>query len=256
MRTPDGVDLHVAVHGDGPPLVLVHGTTGSSADWVLLGRELASSFRVVSYDRRGRGRSGDGPSYAFERELDDLRAVLDTVGEPAHLVGHSFGARIALEVAADAAGVRTLTLYEPPLDRSVLTPELLGALAAATRAEDWEAVLRLFHPLAGMPEQELAGFRRVPGVWDGFLDGARTVEREAQALAQRDVDLDAAARVAVPSQLLMGELTDAPVFFGPRDALVARLGAVVHHLPGQRHTAMVGSPRAVAERIRELALQA
>ena len=252
VTSPDGVALHVDVRGAGPTVVLVHGTTGSAADWVLVRRELQGELRVVAYDRRGRGRSGDGPAYSFDAECDDLRAVLAHVGEPVHLVGHSFGARLALEVAADRDDLLSLTLYEPPLDPAVLAAAHARVLEPH-RVQDWEGVLAVFHPLAGMPPEELARFRTVPGVWDAFLDGARTAEREVRALAGRPVDLDAATRVTVPTQLLVGELSEAPVFLGPRDELVRRLRASVHVLPGQRHTAMVGSPGAFADAIRRLA---
>jgi pimeloyl-ACP methyl ester carboxylesterase len=247
----DGVPLHVDERGEGPPVVLVHGMTGSGADWVPVRRELQAHLRVVTYDRRGRGRSGDTASYAFERELDDLRAVLTHVGAPAHLVAHSFGARVALEVAAGRDDLLSLTLYEPPLDGSLLADAHARALPAH-RAQEWEAVLAVFHPLAGIPPEELAVYRQVPGAWDAFLDGARTVEREARALAARPVALEAAARVAAPTQLLLGELTDAPVYLAGRDELVGRLGAAVHVLPGQRHTAMVGDPKTFAAAVRRL----
>lgn len=251
VTSPDGVRLHVDVRGEGPAVVLVHGATGSAADWVLVRRELQVDHRVVSYDRRGRGRSGDAAACSFEAELDDLRAVLDLVGEPVHLVGHSFGARLALEVAAGREDLRSLTLYEPPLDTDVLAAghERVRALHAA---QDWEGVLAVFQPLAGIPPEELAVFRTVPGVWEGFLDGARTVEREAGALRSRPVDLAAADRVRAPAQVLVGGLSDAVVYETGRDELVRRLRAQVHELPAQRHTAMVGDPAAFADAVRRL----
>lgn len=252
VTAPDGVPLQVDERGEGPPVVLVHGTTGSAADWVLVSRELRTDHRVLAYDRRGRGRSGDGRAYSFAAELDDLRAVLDHVGEPAHLVGHSFGARLALDVAADRDDLRSLTLYEPPLDLSALSPEVLARVRRATAASDWEGVLAAFHPVADMPASELALFRSAPGVWEAFLEGARTLEREVLALVARPVDLDAAGRVRAPAQLLRGELTTAPVYAGPREELVARLRATVHVLPGQRHTAMVGAPAELADAVRRL----
>lgn len=251
VTSPDGVPLQVDERGHGPPVVLVHGMTGSAADWVPARRALQDQFRVLTYDRRGRGRSGDGEGYAFEAELDDLRAVLAHVGEPAHLVGHSFGARIALEVAADR-DLRSLTLYEPPLDAALLAAAHERALAPH-RAQDWEGVLAVFHPLAGIPPEELTAYRQVPRVWDAFLDGARTVTREALALAGRPVDLEAAERVRAPTQLLLGELTEAPVYVAHRDELARRLRATVRVLPGQRHTAMVGTPSAFADAVRRMA---
>jgi alpha-beta hydrolase superfamily lysophospholipase len=92
VTSADGTTLSARVSGRGSPLVLVHGTTGSKESWALVERGLAGSHTVWSYDRRGRGDSADDPArYALEREVDDLVAVLDDLGEPAHLLGHSFG---------------------------------------------------------------------------------------------------------------------------------------------------------------------
>lgn len=247
----DGVPLYVDERGDGPPVVLVHGGTSSGADWVPVRRELQGDFRVVTYDRRGRGGSGDGQTYSFEAELDDLRAVLAHVGEPAHLVGHSFGARLSLEVAADRDDLRSLTLYEPPLEAAAL-----GAIHARVRArhlaQDWDGLVAGFLSDAGVPPEELSALRAAPRVWNRFLDAARRAERELGALARRPVDLDAAARVSAPTQLLLGELTEAVVYVGPREELVRRLRATVAVLPGQRHTAMVGAPAAFAAAVRSM----
>lgn len=251
VTSPDGVPLQVDERGAGPAIVLVHGSTSSGADWVPLRRELQGRFRVVTYDRRGRGGSGDGRTYSFEAERDDLRAVLAHVGEPAHLVGHSFGARVALEVAADRDDLRSLTLYEPPLEAAAL-----GAIHARVRArhlaQDWDGLVAGFLSDAGVPPDELSDLRAAPRVWNRFLDAAPRAERELGALAARPVDLDAAARVSAPTQLLLGGLTDAAVYVGPRDELVRRLRATVHVLPGQRHTAMVGDPVGFAAAVRQL----
>src|SRR5262249_2413186 len=76
---------------------------------------LADRFTVVTYDRRGRGDSGDTRPYAVQREIEDLEAVIDAGGGPAHVYGVSSGAGLALETAcAVPAKVSKLALYEPP----------------------------------------------------------------------------------------------------------------------------------------------
>ena len=80
-----------------------------------LAKILASRFTVVTYDRRGRGGSGDTPPYAAQREIEDLEAVIDAAGGPAYVYGISFGAGLALETAcAVPAKVARLALYEAP----------------------------------------------------------------------------------------------------------------------------------------------
>src|SRR5262245_30537689 len=81
-NSSDGTKIACEVIGDGPALVLVDGALcrrdfGPSTP---LAKELADRFTVFTYDRRGRGESGDTPPYAVDRELEDLGAVIDEAG--------------------------------------------------------------------------------------------------------------------------------------------------------------------------------
>jgi pimeloyl-ACP methyl ester carboxylesterase len=87
---------------------------------------LAPSFTVYGYDRRGRGDSGDTPPYAVEREVEDLRALVQHAGGTAFAFGHSSGAVLALEAALETPGIRKLVLYEPPFIVDDSRPPLLG----------------------------------------------------------------------------------------------------------------------------------
>ncbi|HEX6512695.1 MAG TPA: alpha/beta fold hydrolase, partial [Chloroflexota bacterium] len=111
----DGTRLAVWRSGDGPPLVLVHGTTVNHADWAPVVPALSQRFSVYALDRRGCGASGDSAEYALAREFEDVAAVVDAAGAPAYLVAHSFGALISLEAARLTSHVRKLVLYEPPI---------------------------------------------------------------------------------------------------------------------------------------------
>jgi pimeloyl-ACP methyl ester carboxylesterase len=101
VRSHDGTTIAYDEKGDGPALILVDGAlttrvSGSKAELVDL---LAPRFTVVSYDRRGRGDSGDTPPYAVEREIEDIDALIDRAPTPAFLYGHSSGGCLALEAA-------------------------------------------------------------------------------------------------------------------------------------------------------------
>src|SRR5688572_20811407 len=85
----DGTRIAYETVGSGPPVVLVSGAFGTRADAREYAGALAGRFSVASYDRRGRGDSGDTQPYAPARELDDLRAVIDAVGGSAFVYGHS-----------------------------------------------------------------------------------------------------------------------------------------------------------------------
>ncbi|MDP8903994.1 MAG: alpha/beta fold hydrolase [Chloroflexota bacterium] len=76
------------------PLVLVHGTASVHTTWDAVVPYLAAEATVYAMDRRGRAGSGDGSRYAFEREVEDVMAVVDgaarTTGIPVDLLGRSF----------------------------------------------------------------------------------------------------------------------------------------------------------------------
>ncbi|MGK3206441.1 alpha/beta fold hydrolase [Amycolatopsis sp. MEPSY49] len=111
----DGTKIAYTRAGSGPALVLVDGAMcyrGSSPNDALA-KELAPHFTVYTYDRRGRGESGDTGPYAVEREVEDLAALSKEAGGEVFLFGISSGVALALE-AARSLPVTKLALYEPP----------------------------------------------------------------------------------------------------------------------------------------------
>src|SRR5215470_6685249 len=115
ITSRDGTAIAFVRSGAGPALVLVHGTTADHTRWKPLLPEFEAHFTVYAVDRRGRGGSGDASSYSVEREFEDVAAVVDGIGEPAFLLGHSYGAVCSLEAALRTKNVRRLVLYEPPI---------------------------------------------------------------------------------------------------------------------------------------------
>src|SRR3712207_4937050 len=95
------IDVFHATAGEGEPLVLVHGGWSDHTTWGLVAPLLAERFRVIAYDRRGHSRSERPAGVARRRtHEDDLAAVIETLaGEPAHVVGNSYGGLIALSLA-------------------------------------------------------------------------------------------------------------------------------------------------------------
>ncbi len=111
----DGTKIAYTRAGSGPALVLVDGAMcyrGSSPNDALA-KELAAHFTVYTYDRRGRGESGDTGPYAVEREVEDIAALVKVAGGEVFLFGISSGVALALE-AARSLPVTKLALYEPP----------------------------------------------------------------------------------------------------------------------------------------------
>ena len=120
----NGVDFHYLQAGAGPDLVMLHGLSGNLAVWHLrMVPLLQDHFRVTTYDLRGHGRSGMPPSGYTTRDMaHDLVALLDALAiGAAHLLGHSYGADIALHAALLFPDrVRTLALIEPGIPALLL----------------------------------------------------------------------------------------------------------------------------------------
>jgi pimeloyl-ACP methyl ester carboxylesterase len=114
----NGLRLNVEESGTGNPVLLVHGSWDERQVWDLIEEDLAQRFRVVTYDRRGHGSSDDSawPDLRSDDE-DDLADLIATLGlAPANVVASSFGASIALGLAARRPDLfRTLCAHEPPL---------------------------------------------------------------------------------------------------------------------------------------------
>ena len=146
----DGTAIAYDREGDGDPLVLVGGAFSYRRypGQVKLAGLLGTHFTVYSYDRRGRGDSGDAKPYAIEREIEDLAAVIGAAGGRAHVWGLSSGAVLALEAAAAGLPIGKLAVQEPPLvvDPSDRQPpsDLLQRLTVQIDAGERAAAVRYF----------------------------------------------------------------------------------------------------------------
>src|ERR1041385_2827660 len=110
----DGTAIAFERFGEGPPLILVVGAFNDRSTGAPLAARLAAHHTVFTYDRRGRGDSGDTAPYAVDREVDDLAVVIAETGGAAAVFGYSSGAILALHAAARGLGITGLALYEPP----------------------------------------------------------------------------------------------------------------------------------------------
>ncbi len=160
----DGTSIAFDRTGEGPPLVLVGGALSDRRAAGPLAALLAGAFTVIGYDRRGRGGSGDTPPYAVEREVEDIGALIEALGGPAFVFGHSSGAVLALEATARGVGVSRLALYEPPFivddSRPPLPEDYLARLEELLAAgERGEAVAHFMRVGPGVPEEMLEGMR-------------------------------------------------------------------------------------------------
>ena len=114
-----GADLTVRTRGQGATVVFVHGQGEDYRAWEAQEAALLSHYRVVSYSRRYHypNRWENGPPYTYDLHAGDLEQIIRKLGGgPVYLVGHSYGAYVALQVALHHPElVRALVLAEPPL---------------------------------------------------------------------------------------------------------------------------------------------
>jgi pimeloyl-ACP methyl ester carboxylesterase len=119
FATINGVRIFSEQHGEsGPPLVLVHGSWGDHHNWDAVAPMLARTFRVFTYDRRGHSQSERlSAQGSIEEDVADLSAFITANDlSPAHVAGNSFGAAIALKLAAAQPDLfASLIVHEPPL---------------------------------------------------------------------------------------------------------------------------------------------
>jgi pimeloyl-ACP methyl ester carboxylesterase len=110
-------DVELIRQGSGQPVVLLHSAGASATQWRALIDTLSARFLVLAPDLYGYGGTAPWPGhaeYSLGEEAALVGALLDTLDEPPHLVGHSYGGAVALHVARQRpAGLRSLTLIEP-----------------------------------------------------------------------------------------------------------------------------------------------
>src|SRR6476661_727114 len=178
-RSADGTWIAFDRIGAGDPVILVDAAlcdrrVGPSQ---ALARLLAPYFTVITYDRRGRGESGDTAPYAIAREVEDIAALLAEAGGTACLWGMSSGAVLALEAANQLSGVKKLALYEAPLivdDNGPATRMQWDRIAEAVAAGRRSDAVRLFLRGVGVP-RFFVGMMRLSPLWPKLKSIAHTL---------------------------------------------------------------------------------
>ncbi|MGW4940067.1 alpha/beta fold hydrolase [Actinoplanes sp. NPDC004185] len=232
VTSADGTEIAYDSAGTGPALVLVDGAMCYRAAGPMrpLAALLTSAFTVFTYDRRGRGESGDTLPYAAEREIEDLRAIVRAAGGRAALYAMSSGGALALATAAADPGVTGLVLYEPPfLGGDKEYTARLGELLAAGRRGD---AVELFMTTVGVPAPVIAGMRSGPG-WP-------TLEAIAPTLAYDDTLLGdgrvpGELPVTVPMLVVSGTASPAALQQAAQATAAAFPAAEHRSLAGQTH---------------------
>jgi pimeloyl-ACP methyl ester carboxylesterase len=197
----DGTALAFDQTGEGPPVILVVGAFNDRSTGAPLAAFLAPRFTVISYDRRGRGASGDTAPYAVEREIEDLEALIGAAGGSAAVFGYSSGAVLALKAAASGLAVAKLALYETPPPQPADHAAALASLVEAGRRGD--AVEYFQRRLVGIPEPVIAQLRQAP--FRPALEAmAHTLAYEARVMSDGALQSELGAKVRPPTLAIAG----------------------------------------------------
>lgn len=212
VRSSDGTSIAYDRSGEGPALILVNGALSVRSAGGPLAALLAPRFSVFSYDRRGRGASGDTAPYAVEREIEDLAAVMAEAGGSAFVYGHSSGAVLSLRAAAHGLDILKLALYEPPFigddSRPLLPPDYVTTLAQLLAAgRRGEAVALFMTTAVEAPAEMVAQMRNGP-MWPGLEAVAHTLPYDLAIMGATEGGHPSAlarwAAVTVPTLVIDG----------------------------------------------------
>jgi len=236
----DGTEIGFIRRGNGPPLVLVHGTTADHSRWDPIIPYFEDQFTVYSVDRRGRGMSGDSPEYSLFKEAEDIAAVVESIDEPVFLLGHSHGAIASLEAALLTDNIKRLILYEPPLPLGQPThpPGVPDKMQVLIDSNKNEAALEVFFKeVVKMPDYEFEKYSKLP-VYKKRIELVPTIPRELTLYRIYSFEPDKFSDLQIPALLMLGG--DSPALFKDVIYILNKTlpNSTVVVLPGQQHIAM------------------
>jgi lipase len=244
--------------GRGAPALLIHCALAHSGAWTGVMERLKDGLALRAMDLPGHGGTDHAPGIGFQAQATANALALLAASGPSHLVGHSFGATVALRLAVEAPGlVRSLVLVEPMMfafladageaaayaeERAASAP-FATALAAGDRQRAAEAFLARWGATGGLaPQQAAYILDRMPLVGES--------ERDLHTGSERSLHLDALRSITVPVLLVEGA-DSPPVVAKILDAVATRLPQARRlAIPGARHMLPVTHPDTLAAAIR------
>jgi pimeloyl-ACP methyl ester carboxylesterase len=238
-KSADGTLIAYDRTGDGPPLVVAVGALCDRRTFRPPGA-LTERFTVTTFDRRGRGDSGDTQPYAAAREIEDLAAVVRAVGggSAVYAYGHSSGATLVLRAAASGVPLVKLVAYEAPFmipGTRELARDPVGhitSLVAAGRRD--EAVRYWMTDVTQAPARILPMLEKFPA-WKAMLALAHTLPYDLIINGDQGVPVDDLARINMPA-LVVGGVSSPPWFHRTVEATAAAIpGARLRMLQGCDH---------------------
>lgn len=209
--SPDGTVIAVSDAGAGSALVVVGGAFDHHGTPLLAGltADLRDRYRVVAYDRRGRGASGDTEPWSIEREVEDLAAVVASIDGPVSALGLCVGAGVVLHGLAGGVPLDAAVLWEPPYrasvdphaDDVVFADVLVEHVAVGRRAQ---AVRAFLAQVLGVPMGQITALRLKGALWRSLVVDAHVLGRDVRVLNGLAIPERTAAAVGVPVLVAAG----------------------------------------------------
>jgi pimeloyl-ACP methyl ester carboxylesterase/ketosteroid isomerase-like protein len=233
----DGVAIHYEAHGSGPALLLSHGYGATCRMWDAQVAALSDRYRVILWDMRGHGQSGDpadGSLYSQALTVGDMEAVLDACGEERAIIG-----------GLSLGGVMSLAfnIVHPERVAALLLCDTGPGFRNAQARDEWNGRARA--RAAELDEKGLTAFRGGHETRLGTHRSARGLANAARGmLTQHTSDLiDSLPEIAVPTLVLVG--ADDKNFLAAADYMAAKIpGAQKVVIPAAGHAANLDQPAA------------
>ena len=251
----DGTEIVAHVHGDGQPLVLVSGSGDGQNDPFLL-PQLSEHFTCYSLSLRGHGLSEASTDQAPERHVEDIAAIVESVGDPVRVAAYSRGAGLALSAVAESKAVQAVALYEPHVIELYGAEDVpraeaaLERMQAATDQGHLAEAAKVFFEEITLPNPRELALLSESGAFDSISPIMPDIVTEvSQWKLPRPSDSLPLAGINVPVLLLHG--SDSHQFYrGVVEHLSAHLpNADSHEVAESGHFGPWFNPAPIAERI-------
>ncbi len=244
VRSKDGTTIAYSKTGNSRALVLVDGAFcyrehGVTPNLLPL---LTSSFTVYSYDRRGRGQSNDTSPYSVDKEIDDLRAIVDVTNEIPYILGLSSGAALLIQAVNKGIKAEKIALFEPPYvvvnENDIAPPEnakeALETLVAKGRRGD--AVKYFMVKVMGMPAIFVWLFKMFGGKLYTRNEGvAHTLPYDIAIMGNFSVPKVHTSNITLPTLVIGGERSPKKLLNAVKNTAANISGAEICLLKGQSH---------------------
>jgi pimeloyl-ACP methyl ester carboxylesterase len=236
-KSADGTVIAYDRSGDGPPLVVVLGAFCDRKSFVPPA-DLTTKFTVYTYDRRGRGDSGDTQPYSPDREIEDLAAVVEVAGPDVFAFGHSSGAALALQAAARGVPFAAIAAYEAPYvihgTRELAEnpgPRISEMVSSGRRSQ---AVRFWMTDVVQAPAQVVTMMESSP-MWAGLEALTHTLAYDLALTGDHGVPAGELAKITVPVLVIGGG--NSPDWFkrSVEATAAATPGARLHTVEGHDH---------------------